>query len=309
MPMGKMRASGTRTIAVAASLFLQCGGMQVVAAQEVSQKPPTQIAAPPAAPNPDIAFWRAIEIAAITGAIAFAGTLLTFVGTIRNARSQRLSIERQIAAQEKIQKEQFERAEQTQLRQFKEELNRQRDLEEKQRHSLVIAVAIETIVIAARVSVYADQVKVYTQLTEDNIERLRIITPPTLNFEWQNVYLLVSGKALAQIKLLTTMIDRANRRLTQLKSFLGQKSVVPADSFKEHLENLSGLYAACATAADEAVSLLVDQFPEFRDIIDDVKGHLQFSRQRTHRKGVRTEDGGFASSQLIRHPFPPELEP
>ena len=59
--------------------------------------------------------------------------------------------------------------------------------------SLVIAVAIDVITIAVRTEVYASQVKGYTELTEGNLERLRIAIPETLNFDWQNIYLFVSA--------------------------------------------------------------------------------------------------------------------
>lgn len=260
-----------------------------------------------------VAFRNSVTVAIITGVIAFAGTLVAFAGTILNAGSQRRSIERQIAAQQEVQKQQLESAMENQRRQFEQELARRKEEEDRKTRSLVISVAIDSIVIAARTEVYADQVKEYTELTENNIERLRISIPPSLNPDWQHVYLFVTARALGRIRRLTTIVERANRRLNQLNSFRKQQAVVPAEQFKDHLNELAALYAVCSRAADETITQLKEEFSDLNTLIDEAARDLRQKRRQTvlrrPRAGTEDDDMVSTTTTIIRHPFDPDLEP
>ena len=207
---------------------------------------------------PTVAIWAAV----IAGAIAIMGNVIT-------AYFQRRAIDKQIAAQRENLEAQFKNNMEGQRQQYEQQRTISREEEAKKTQGLVIAAAIEVIAIVARTEVYGDQVATYTELTLGNTERLRIDISSSLILDSQHIYLFAAPKALAEIKILTTLVERANRRVDQLKSFLNQQPVISAEKFKPVLEDLAEIYKECAESGDRAIDVLKAGFPGLGAMIDE----------------------------------------
>lgn len=206
--------------------------------------------------------------------------LFTLIGSIAVVLFQKHSLERTIAAQREGLNATIAAQLRTAADKLQAEAEDKRVEVERKRSSLVTAIATDAIFIGIRAGAFAGQVLQYGDVAKSDLERLRIEPSAALTISWENAYLLKTPAVQAQVKLVTSVIGRVNRRLSELEWLKNDRPTLPLDECKDALEELSDVFRQCASQANGLVRLLKEEFPDYREAIEAAEGQAQATPKR-----------------------------
>ena len=134
----------------------------------------------------------------------------------------------------------------------------------------------------------------YEDVTKGALDRLRIAADAALSVGWENAYLLESAEVQTQVKLVKSVVERANRRIDDLEFRRNGRQTLPHEECSEAIQDLSTVYRQCSSEADNLVGLLKKQFPNYRAVIETAE--------------MRANLTALVSKTIVRHVPPQSAE-